>query len=77
MVLKNFVTKNFNIFFFNIFCFLFLIVGLQNHSQREKINLIFFETVSLPVPFHMGTSFILGSTIGGLIFGTQDLFKKK
>lgn len=77
MVLKNFIAKNLNIFFFNIFCFLFLIVGLQNHSQREKIDLIFFETVFLPVPFHMGTSFILGSTIGGLILGSQDLFKKK
>ncbi len=74
--MKKFLATNLNIFFFNIFCFLFLIVGLQNYAQREKINLIFFETVFLPVPFIMGSSFIIGSTLGGIFLGSIDLSKK-
>ncbi len=46
---------------FNFSLFLLLIIGIQNSSSRKKINLIISETVSLPVSFILGVSFISGS----------------
>ncbi len=52
---------------FNFFIFLFLIIGIQNSTNKTKINLIFNETINLPVGFIMGTSFICGSIAGSFI----------
>ena len=52
---------------FNLFLFLFLIIGIQNSSNKEKINLIFNETINLPVGFIVGTSFIFGSIAGSFL----------
>ena len=47
--------------------FLLLIIGIQNSSNRSKVKLIFGETVSLPISFIVGMSFICGSISGSLI----------
>ena len=52
---------------FNSFLFLFLIIGIQNSSSKSKVNLLIDETVSLPVGFIIGSSFISGSILGGLL----------
>jgi len=52
---------------FNLFIFLFLIIGLQNSSNKTKIDLIFNETINLPVGFIVGTSFICGSLAGSFL----------
>ena len=52
---------------FNLLIFLILILGLQNSTNKTKINLIFNETINLPVGFILGTSFICGSIAGGLL----------
>ena len=52
---------------FNSCLFLFLIIGIQNSSIKRKVNLLIDETVSLPVGFIMGSSFISGSIIGSLL----------
>ncbi len=52
---------------FNLILFLFLFIGLQNSTNKTKINLIFNETINLPVGFTLGTSFICGSIAGGLL----------
>ena len=52
---------------FNFLIFLFLIIGLQNSSNKTKINLIFNETIELPVGFTIGTSFIFGSIAGSFL----------
>ena len=52
---------------FNSFIFLFLIIGLQNSTNKTKINLVFNETINLPVGFIMGTSFICGSIAGSFL----------
>ena len=52
---------------FNLLIFLILILGLQNSTNKTKINLIFNETINLPVGFTLGTSFIFGSIAGGLL----------
>ena len=47
--------------------FLLLIVGIQNSSNRSKVKLIIGETVSLPISFIIGISFISGSVSGSLL----------
>ena len=47
--------------------FLILIIGIQNSDNRSKVNLIIGETVSLPISFIIGTSFISGSIAGSLL----------
>ena len=42
-------------------------VGIQNSSNKTKINLIINETVNLPVSFIVGISFITGSLTGGIL----------
>ena len=49
---------------FNLSLFSILIIGIQNSSDRNKVNLLFDETVELPVSFIIGTSFIFGSIFG-------------
>ena len=47
--------------------FLILIIGIQNSSNRSKVKLIIGETVSLPISFIIGISFISGSASGSLL----------
>ena len=54
---------------------LMLIIGIQNSSQRKKVNLIFRETIYLPISFIIGISFITGSLSGSLI--TSNLTRER
>ena len=54
---------------------LMLIVGIQNSSYRKKVNLLIGETVSLPVSFIVGISFISGSLLGSIV--TNKLIVQK
>ena len=47
--------------------FLLLIVGIQNSSDKTKVNLIIGKTVSLPISFIIGISFIAGSVSSNLL----------
>ena len=57
---------------FNTCLFLALIVGIQNSSNKSKVNLIFDKTVNLPISFIVGTSFIIGSILGSLTSLNSD-----
>ena len=59
---------------FNSSLFLLLMIGIQNSSNKRKINFFIIETVKLPVSFIIGTSFISGSIIGSI---TTLKFTKK
>ena len=61
------VKKIFFTITFNFSLFLLLMVGIQNSSNKTKINLIINETVNLPVSFIVGISFITGSITGGIL----------
>ena len=61
---------------FNLSLFLILMIGIQNSSNKKKINLFISETVSLPVGFIVGVSFISGSLTGS-IFSLNFLKKIK
>ena len=54
------------IFSYNFILFLLLIIGIQNSSNKTKVNFIFNETISLPIGFIVGTSFISGSLLGSV-----------
>ncbi|MBO8230519.1 hypothetical protein CU313_06740 [Prochlorococcus marinus str. MU1404] len=51
----------------NISFFFLLIIGIQNSSNKVKVNLLINETIKLPISFIIGTSFISGSLLGGFI----------
>ena len=52
---------------FNSSLFLILIIGIQNSSNKSKVNFLIDETIKLPISFIVGTSFISGSVIGSLL----------
>ena len=52
---------------FNSFLFLFLVIGIQNSSNKSKVYLLNNETVELPISFIVGSSFVIGSTLGSFI----------
>jgi len=51
----------------NITFFIMLLIGIQNSSNKAKVNFMINETIELPISFIIGTSFISGSLIGGFI----------
>ena len=55
--------------------FLLLIVGIQNSSNKSKVNLLIDESISLPVGFIVGSSFISGSLLGSFL--TKNYQSKK
>ena len=59
--------KLFFIFTFNISLFLVLMIGIQNSSSKEKINLLTNQTVNLPISFIVGISFISGSLTSSIL----------
>ena len=67
LVKKLFLSSIFN------FCLLLvLFIGIQNSSNKSKVNLLIEETIELPISFIVGSSFILGSILGSfLIFKNE------
>ena len=62
LVKKLFLSSIFN------FCLLLvLFIGIQNSSNKNKVNLLIEETIELPISFIVGSSFILGSIIGSIL----------
>ena len=62
-----FVRKILFVLILNSTLLLMLIIGIQNSSYRKKVNLLIAETVSLPISFIVGISFISGSLLGSLL----------
>ena len=52
---------------FNSCLFLALFIGIQNSSNKSKVNLLIEETIELPISFIVGSSFILGSIFGSFL----------
>ena len=57
---------------FNSCLFLALFIGIQNSSNKSKVNLLIDETIELPISFVVGSSFILGSILGSFIIFSRD-----
>ena len=41
-----------------------LFIGIQNSSNKRKVDLLIKETIELPISFIVGSSFITGSILG-------------
>ena len=65
--MSNILKKSLFIASLNISLFCLLIIGIQNSSQKLKVNFLINETIALPVSFTVGSSFIIGSILGGLL----------
>ena len=61
---------------FNTSLLSMLIMGIQNSSNKNKVNFFFDKTVLLPVSFIVGVSFISGSLLGNFIT-INNFFQKK
>jgi len=58
---------------FNSCLFSLLVIGLQNNSNKTRVNLLIEKTVKLPIGFIVGSSFITGSIIGNFFnFGLDN-----
>ena len=61
---------------FNSCLFSLLVIGLQNNSNKTRVNLLIEETVKLPIGFIVWSSFITGSIIGNF-FNFVSIKKNK
>ena len=52
---------------FNSCLFVILFIGIQNSSNKNKVDLLIDETIELPISFIVGSSFILGSIFGSFL----------
>ena len=59
-----FIKKLFYAAIFNSCLFVLLFIGIQNSSNKSKVDLLIKETIELPISFVVGSSFILGSLLG-------------
>ena len=58
------IKKLFFAVIFNSCLFLALFIGIQNSTNKSKVNLLIDETSALPISFIVGSSFIFGSILG-------------
>ncbi len=64
----SFLIKKFTLtVIFNSCLLLILFIGIQNSSNKSKVNLLIDKTIELPISFIVGSSFILGSIIGSFL----------
>ena len=59
--------KLFLVVSFNSCLFLILIIGIQNSSNKSKVNFLKTNSIELPISFIVGASFISGSILGSLL----------
>ena len=62
-----FIKKFFYSAIFNSCLFVLLFIGIQNSSNKSKVDLLINETIELQISFIVGSSFILGSILGSFI----------
>jgi len=65
--MSSFFKKLLNSAIFNSCLFVLLFIGIQNSSNKSKVDFLINETIELPISFLVGSSFILGSILGSFI----------
>ena len=65
--MSKFIKKSLHSAIFNSCLFAILFIGIQNGSNKSKVDLLIDETIELPISFVVGSSFILGSILGSFI----------
>ena len=59
--------KYFFLFSINTLLFFMMLISIQNSNNKSKVDLLFDKTVPLPISFIVGSSFISGSILGGIL----------
>ena len=72
----KFLISNTKSLLVNLFLLFFLLIGIQNNKNNVKIAIFNLETVKMPISFIAGSSFIIGSVYGNLIFSILKIKKK-
>ena len=62
-----FIKKFLHSAIFNSCLFVLLFIGIQNSSNKSKVDFLINETIELPISFLVGSSFIVGSILGSFI----------
>ena len=68
------IKKLFLAVIFNSCLYMVLFIGIQNSSNKSKVNLLIDETIELPISFIVVSSFISGSILGSFLI--LDMNKK-
>ena len=71
------IKKVLNIIIFNLSLFLLLMIGIQNSSEKRRVDFILVETIELPISFIIGLSFITGSITSSLLTINSNKVKEK
>ena len=66
--MKKFILSNSYSLLVNIFLISFLLIAIQNSQEKKFIKILNTETIELPISFILGTSFVIGSLSGNLVF---------
>ena len=74
--MPNLIKKILFTLIFNTSLLTVLFLGIQNSSNKNKVDFFFDKTVLLPVSFIVGISFISGSIVGSF-FNITDVLKNK
>ena len=74
--MPNLIKKILFTLIFNTSLLTVLFLGIQNSSNKNKVDFFFDKTVLLPVSFIVGISCISGSIVGSF-FNITDFLKKK
>ena len=75
--MTKFVITNISSFLINLFLLIFLLIGIQNSYERNKIKFLNYESAAMPISFILGTSFITGSLLGNFILSVIKIDNKK
>ena len=67
-----FIKKLFYSVIFNSCLFALLFIGIQNSSNKRKVDFLINETIELPISFVVGSSFILGSILGSFFIFNNE-----
>ena len=75
--MAKFLISNISSFIINLFFLIFLLIGIQNSYERNKIKFLDYESAAMPISFILGTSFITGSLLGNLVFSILKIDNNK
>ena len=62
-----FIRKFLHSAIFNSCLFVLLFIGIQNSSNKSKVDFLINDTIELPISFIVGSSFIMGSILGSFV----------
>ena len=57
---------------FNSCLFTLLFIGIQNSTNKSKVDLLISESIELPIGFIVGSSFVLGSILGSFFIFNNE-----